>query len=352
VPEFLWRTRDSALQRVALASLAPLECGWRLGAALHRGSYERGWRNRTRLPCAVISVGNLAVGGSGKTPFVGWLAAALAARGRRVAILSRGVGGARGDQVNVVSDGARLLCAPADVGDEPVWLAQNTAGIPVLAGRDRAALGRRAAAQFATEIALLDDGFQHHRLHRDLELVCLDAALGLGNARVLPRGPLREPPRVLDRADALIFTRVEPGGEAVDLARLPPDSVVPRFRVAIAPRELRALGSGERVGLEWLRGREIGVLAAIARPARFERALAVLGARVMARRIFPDHHAYAPGEVRALTKEMDWVTTAKDAVKLDAGWLDGARLRVLAEDVMPEQPAALVDFVLARVGAP
>jgi tetraacyldisaccharide 4'-kinase len=346
MPEFLWRTHEGLAQRAALAPLVPLECAWRLGAGVHRAIYERGWLARAALGCAVVSVGNLAVGGSGKTPLVGWLARALRARGQRVAILSRGVGGARGAGVNVVSDGERVLLPPAEVGDEPVWLARDAAGVPVLAGRDRAALGRLAVERFAVQIALLDDGFQHHRLRRDLDLVCLDAGLGLGNGHVLPRGPLREAPRVLGRAHALILTRARPGSEPADLQRLA--AGVPRFRAAIEPRALRALADGKDAPVAGLRGRDVGVLAAIARPARFERSLTELGARVVARRIFPDHHVYTPGEIRGLAREVAWVTTAKDAVKIPADWLDGRSLSALVEEVVPEDPDALVDFVRAR----
>jgi tetraacyldisaccharide 4'-kinase len=205
-----------------------------------------------------------------------------------------------------------------------------------------------AIERFGTDLALLDDGFQHHRLERDVDLVCLDAALGLGNGRVLPRGPLREPPRVLARASALVFTRAVAGVAAVDAELMPPG--LPQFRVAIAPRELRNLGDGAPAELETLRGREVGMLAAIARPDRFERTLAGLGARVVTRRIFPDHHVYAPAELRGLAREIEWMTTAKDAVKIEASWLEGARVRVLVEDVAPEDPGALVGFVLARAG--
>jgi tetraacyldisaccharide 4'-kinase len=348
MPEYLWRARETPAQRAALAPLLPLECAWRAGARLHRAAYERGWRERLSLPCAAVSVGNLAVGGSGKTPLVGWLARALRARGRRVAILSRGVGGARSREPNVVSDGTRALLGSADVGDEPVWLAQRTPGVPVLAGRDRWALGLRAVQLFAIDLALLDDGFQHHRLHRDLDLVCIDAAMGLGNGHVLPRGPLREPPRALGRAHALIFTRAQPPALP---GPLPVRAGIPRFRVAIAPRALHDLEGRELEPAAALRGRRIGLLAAIARPARFERTLAELGARVAARRVFADHHAYAPAEIRSLSRELEWVTTEKDAVKISPGWLEGHRLSVLVEDVAPEDPDALLDFVLRGAAA-
>jgi tetraacyldisaccharide 4'-kinase len=197
---------------------------------------------------------------------------------------------------------------------------------------------------FGIDLALLDDGFQHHRLRRDLDLVCIDAALGLGNGHVLPRGPLREAPAALGRAHALVFTRAQP--QLPLPGSLPVRAGIPRFRVAIGPRALRDLGGREVEPAGALRGRRIGLLAAIARPARFERTLAELGACVVARRVFADHHAYAPAEIRSLSRELEWVTTEKDAVKISPGWLEGRKLSVLVEEVIPEDPDSLVEFVL------
>jgi len=204
----LWRRRESFLGALWLSPLIPLAWLYALGARLHRMAYRVGLLRAVHLPVRVVSVGNLSVGGSGKTPLAAWLARELHARGVKVALLSRGVGGRRSDQVNVVSDGSRIWLGPSDVGDEPVLLAQEVPGVPVLAGRNRAALALRASSTLGVELVLLDDGFQHHRVARDLDLVCIEAGLGLGNGWTLPRGPLREPTRVLFGADAWIVTRV------------------------------------------------------------------------------------------------------------------------------------------------
>lgn len=351
MPELLWVRDESVLRRALLAPLLPLEAAYRAGVFLHRALYRTGLAERRRLQARVVSVGNLSVGGSGKTPVVGWLAGRLHARGHKVAVLSRGVGGV-GEGVQVVSDGERVLLGPGTVGDEPVWLARGLSGVPVLAGRNRAALGLRALAVFGSELLLLDDGFHHHRLRRDLDLVCLDARLGLGNGHVLPRGPLRESRRALRRADAILLTRV-PGASAStpeQPAHLPRG--VPVFRLRIEPVRLRVAGTASTRPVEDLQGEAVGLLAAIARPDRLERDLERLGARVVKKRVFRDHHRYRPGELRGLDPAIPWVTTAKDAVKIPHAWANGLRLWVIEEEVHSEGGDDLVDWLVERLGAP
>lgn len=351
MPEFLWAVDESRARKALLAPLVLAEGLYRAGAWAHRAIYERGLRPRVRLDAKVISVGNLAAGGSAKTPIVGWLARSLRARGRKVAILSRGVRGRRGRDVNVVSDGQRMLLGPAEAGDEPVLLASMAPGVPVLAGVNRVALGLRASAVFGVEAVIVDDGFQHHRLERDLDLVCVDARLGMGNGHVLPRGPLREPASSLLRADAILWTRV--GSAEEPLPDLPAGcAALPQLRIAIAPRALRWLGSARASEpVERLRGRRVGLLAAIARPDRFEAVLREHGAEVVARRVFADHHPYSRRDLVALDPALEWVTTAKDAVKIPADWVVGRSVWSLEEEVRPEDPARLLEFVLACVDA-
>ena len=348
MPELLWRVNESPGARLALSPLLLAEAPYRAGAWLHRFMYEAGLRARTRLDARVVSVGNLAVGGSAKTPVAAFLARSLAARGRRVALLSRGVGGRRAREVNVVSDGARILMGPLDAGDEPCLLAASAPGVPVLAGANRVALGLHAQAAFGAEVLVLDDGFQHHRLERDVDLVCLDARLGLGNGHVLPRGPLREPTGALSRADALVVTRASANdGPLPGADRLPPG--LPLFHVAIAKVGLRPLGGGALEPLSRLRGARAGFVAAIARPDRLARELDELGAELVARRVFRDHHPYRPEDLAHLDPTLLWVTTAKDAVKLPPAWLGGTPLYVLDEEVDAASAAPLVELVARRV---
>jgi len=351
---YLWEPRPGWGWRLVLAPLELLEAPYRAAAFLHRELYARGVWSRIELPARVVSIGNLTVGGSGKTPIAGWLAAELRARGSRVALLSRGVQARRAAEVNVVSDGERILLGPVDAGDEPVWLAQTTRGVPVLAGRNRAALGLRATSLFGSEVLILDDGFQHHRLRRDVDLVCVDHGLGLGNGHALPRGPLRESPRALRRADAILLTRIPAskdgageGGASAVPAGLPP--YLPRFGMRIVPSALSRLDSPGNAPLASLVGARVGVLCAIARPDRLARLLRELGAVVERVVAYPDHHLYQPRDLRGLDRNLRWITTAKDAVKLPAAWLSPLSVEILEERVEPVEGNALLDWLVERL---
>lgn len=345
MPDFLWRIDEPPARRILLSPLVAAEWAYRAGARAHRALYDWGLRRRVRVPLRVISVGNLAVGGSGKSPLVAWLARELRSRGEKVAILSRGVGGQRQRKINVVSDGVRVLRSPAEAGDEPVLAARSARGVPVLAGRNRAALALHARALFGVEIVLLDDGFQHHRLARDLDLVCVDAKLGLGNRHVLPRGPLRESPAALRRADAVLWTRAEPGW--TPKGTLLAGSSRPEFVVPIVPVAVRDLATGRTDPLTVLEGARVGLLAAVARPDRLEHDLTGLGASVAARHLFRDHHLYRERDLKALDPTLLWITTSKDAVKIPAAWIEGRRVAVIEEEVRPDDEGRLLDWIAA-----
>jgi len=340
-----WEERDPGpLRRASLAPVSALAALYALGARAHRGAYRVGLRSARRLPCRVVSIGSLAAGGAGKTPLTAWLAAALHAKGRRVAIASRGYG-RLGGAVEVVSDGDTLLCDAARAGDEPLLLAAEAPGVPVVVGRDRGEAGLLAVERFGVELLLLDDGFQHHRLARDLDVVALDAAQGLGNGAVLPRGPLREPADALAAAHAIVVLdgSLSPADEA-RVAALAPRAL--RFAARRTPQSVRRLGGEGTAPPEALRGRELGLLAGIARPAGFRRTIEALGARVVAERTFPDHHAFSAPDLAGLAREAPaWIATEKDAVKLQPAWAGAAELLVLR--IAIEAPAALADLAAA-----
>jgi tetraacyldisaccharide 4'-kinase len=348
-PGWLDERAPSALRRLALAPLTPLAWCYGAGAALHRTWYESGLGRRERLACRVVSVGNLVVGGSGKTPLAAWIAGQLLARGRRVALASRGVGGAPTHAVHVVSDGERLLEDVAIAGEEALLLAQLAAGVPVLVARRRALAGLEAVARFGCEVLVLDDAFQHHRLARDVELVAF-ASAGLGSGALLPRGPLRERLGALSRADAILVTGGSlPARDEARIARAAPAAA--RFAVRRTPSELRAL-SGSRASEppRVLAGREVGALSALAHPRALRATLEALGARVVAERSFPDHHRYTARDLAGLSRDAPlWVTTEKDAPKLMPAVCGGADLRVLALATEPEQPRELLAWLEARL---
>jgi tetraacyldisaccharide 4'-kinase len=348
-PSWLQLRDESLLQRIVRAPLLPLGWGYGAAAAAHRLAYDHGLRPKRELPGHVISVGNLVVGGTGKTPFAAWLAASLHRRGRKVALASRGYGRAGNEPVSVVSDGRHVLGRAETAGDEPMLLAAHAPGVPVLVGPDRGRVGLRALSQFGTEVLVLDDGFQHHRLHRDVDLVCFDGRLGLGNGHVLPRGPLREPVGALRRADAVcILDGPLPEDDVKTLLRIAPSAR--RVRIRRRPTTLRPLAGGASGDPASLQGLEVGLLAALAQPRSFRRTLEALGASVVAERIFKDHHAYRYQDVSDLAKQAPlWITTEKDAVKIVPSWIGSAEVRVLGLRLEVEDAHGFVDWVESRL---
>jgi len=274
--------------------LAPLGHLFAALAALRRRAYRSGLLRSQRLPVPVIVVGNILVGGTGKTPFVVHLISELKARGRHPGVVCRGYGG-RAEQwpVRVTPDSS-----PGEVGDEPVLLARRC-GAPVAAGPNRAAAGRMLIDRAGCDLVVLDDGLQHYRLRRDLEIAVNDAERRLGNGRCLPAGPLREPPRRLKEVDLVLINGIQ-------------DESAPGFR--LEGRTLLAVdGKGRERSLEDLRGRTVHAVAGIGHPRRFFTQLEAAGVRVLPHP-FPDHYAFTPADL-SFADERTVVMTEKDAVK-------------------------------------
>jgi len=328
-----------------------------LGAGLRRALYARGWLKVKRLPAPVVSVGNLTVGGAGKTPVAACLARLWQDRGKRVAILSRGYGGqSRG--VTCISDGRNMYKKPPEVGEEPYWLARTLPGVAVYTGACRYAAGMAAWQELKPDLFLLDDGFQHFQLHRDLDLVLLDAASPFGNGYLLPRGPLREPLTALAAAQCLILTRFEPSRHQAQLAAIRaafPDK--PVLTASITPVSVTVYPEGRSDPPAALRHRTLMAFAGLARPEVFTITLQELGADLKGCRSFPDHHAYSPAELDLLTAEArtlgaeGLVTTSKDWARLGERWDGDLPLWVLEVEARvgdAEKILELLDRVNAR----
>ena len=284
-------------------------------ARLRRAWYERRPDARRRLERPVVSVGNLVVGGSGKTPVVAALARLLLAAGERPAILSRGYARRQpADGVVVVSDGSRVLESVERAGDEPLMLARALPGVPVLVAVERYLAGCVAIRQLQATVLLLDDGFQHLQLARDVDLLLVDEADV--RDRVLPAGRLREP---LDAAHAADAVLVPAGGDADAVARA---LGVPRAFTVV--REFEGLRGADGAAVPAGPGTRVLAVAGIARPARFFQALRALGVEVVREMTFADHHWYTPRDLARLdaaARESGAgliVTTEKDAVRVEA----------------------------------
>jgi tetraacyldisaccharide 4'-kinase len=276
----------------------------------------------TKLPVEVISIGNLSVGGTGKTLAVLKLARELTAAGKKVAILSRGYGRRSQDAVAVVSTEDSVRMTPAEAGDEPSLLATSLPGVPVLVGKNRRVTGRYAIEHFHPDVLLLDDGFQYWRLHKDREIVLLDALQPTPREHLLPRGLFRVPWSHLRRASEVWITHADLATPS-RLAHL--QGRIAHYAPGVAVRYTahRPLYLRDRDGaqhdLELLKGRTVLALSGLGNPMQFEQMLGKLGARVTPCR-FRDHHPYAPADILAiqqqLAADMLLVTTPKDAIRL------------------------------------
>lgn len=299
------------------------------GVAARTAAYRWHLLRRHRLPCPVVSVGNLTAGGTGKTPCVVCLARLLQERGWRPAILLRGYGRRGGTGLLVASAGQGLLVPAPEAGDEASLLAEILPGTPAILAADRVRGAGVALSRCGADLLILDDGYQHLRLHRDLDILLLDARSPFGNGALLPRGLLREPPGAIGRADLVILTRADQardpeGAEAAARRRNPR---APFLRAVHRPVSLVRLSDGPVLPPQALAGQAVAALSAIASPAAFEAALRDLGASVAAAFRFPDHHRYREAELEEAGREGRaagaalLVTTAKDRAR---GGLPGA----------------------------
>ena len=285
---------------------------------------------RKKLPCAVVSIGNITVGGTGKTPVVIYLADYFLSAGKKVVILSRGYGGlASKKEPVVVSDGVKILLGPAEAGDEPYLMAGRLKGVPVVISPDRVKGGRLAVERFSPDVILLDDGYQHIRLKRDVNILLVDSIEGFGNGFLLPRGILREPLGGLKRADAAM---VKGGNLRRQDRELLKEYDIPVLSFEYRPSSVIEARLGAEVEVEMLKGKRVLAIAGVANPNPFFKSLEKLGAHVADTLAYPDHHAYTAGDIDDIAKAAKGadivLTTEKDAVKLKS--LSGARLPLYA----------------------
>jgi tetraacyldisaccharide 4'-kinase len=292
---------------------------------LRQRLYRAGCFKTLSLKCKVISIGNITLGGAGKTPTTIYVANFLKHSGFRVAVLSRGYRGTKEREGGLVSDGNRIFMKPGDAGDEPCLIARRCPGVPVLVGKNRFETGRFAVLNFSAQVLILDDAFQHLALKRDINLVLLDASSPIGNGKLFPAGPLREPPTALGRGDIFVLTRCTRDDDPVSEEIAPFLRGKPVFRCRHVPDRLifrDAAGKESFCDTGYLAGRRILAFSGIARNSDFFSMLDSLNYRIAARRQYPDHYRYASRDLDPLARIAEsagaeaMITTEKDYEKL------------------------------------
>ena len=300
--------------RLAYYLLLPLSLVYGFVNWLRLWCYQCGVFSTYTSSLPVISVGNLSVGGTGKTPVVDWLVKQLQEKGWSPAIVSRGYGGCFDGDVGLVSDGKKLMMRPDVSGDEPFLLAKRNPQIPVFIARKRANAIKEIERTFCADVIVLDDAFQHHAVARHLDIVLLDAKRPFGNGWPLPAGNLREFSCTLKRGDILLRSRSEVTKMEIDLPLPVFDS---RHRLDDIVTSL----SGEEIQLDCLLKLQLVAFAGIANPGNFFEALAKRGMTLLSTLSFPDHEPYSPQRLTHINQVAEGagalITTEKDAVKLN-----------------------------------
>ena len=298
-----------------------------LAQGLRYTAYGLGILKKKKLPGLVVSVGNITVGGTGKTPAVALFSNWALSQNIKVCIISRGYGGRYKSPVLEVSDGRQVLADSRLAGDEPVLLAEKVPGCPVVLSKKRYLAGMYARRKFGSELFIIDDGFQHMQLERDLNLVLMDAASPFGNGHLLPRGPLRESLAQLKRADAFILTRYkEKGGDRTRafLKERHPD--IPVFCADHVPHKLVFPRPDRIESPKTLNEKRVVAFAGIGNPQLFRETLLSLGAHVVAFRGYKDHYAYERHDLDRLVR-LKRETGAQFIVTTEKDWMRIGRFR-------------------------
>ena len=318
-------------------------------------AYKSGLLKTKRLNAPVISVGNLTTGGTGKTPLVAWVCRVLAREGRKVTILTRGYGRANAGQRVVASDGVNVLTSTEQAGDEPQLLAENLKGIAsVICDSDRAAAGQWAIEKLGADVLVLDDGYQHLQLARDLNIAIIDATNPWGGGHQLPYGMMREPRNSLARADCVVLTRNnEESDPAVLKGEINRFTAAPIFTSRMQTSLVRRVDAVQPTKLTAI-AQPVAAFCGIGNPSSFFDHLRREGFTLAHARAFPDHHRYQQGDIDHLCKAAkatgasSLITTAKDAVKL-RDFAFELPCYVLEIDVVIDQEETVIDLIRGAI---
>ncbi|MDR1701651.1 MAG: tetraacyldisaccharide 4'-kinase [Sporomusaceae bacterium] len=336
-------TTFSFLRSMILVLLAGLSVVYALLAGLKRSLYQYGVLKSYRLSRPVISLGNITLGGTGKTPAAKNLALFIRDQGFKVAVLNRGYRASFQGDAALVSDGEKTYLPVSECGDEAYLLAQTLPGVMVVIGKNRAVAGQFAIEKHGAEVLIIDDGYQHWRLKRDLDIVLIDTLDPFGNKYTLPRGILREPLACLDRADIFLLTKTNQSSAQKqdiicwELRKYNQTAAI--VKSSHAPGSFTNLNAwllkgGEKENTVSLDNTAVVAFSALGNPASFEQTLNSLGVKTAAFICYPDHHYYTIDEMLDLAQKAAvlnaaaLVTTEKDAVKIPAAFLAATSLPV------------------------
>ena len=283
--------------------------------------YKTGIFKTNKLQCPVISVGNLTLGGTGKTPVVQYIARFFITNGLKPVILSRGYGRSSKTLVAIVSNGENILLKPEEAGDEPYLLAENNPSLPIIVGKSRFLTGNIAINEFKPDIIILDDGFQHLSLARDLNIVLINSIRPLGNGHIFPAGSLREPISALKRADIILYTHSD---EAPDncCANLPTRKDILKPETIHTFDKIVRISDQKIIPPEKLNKKKVMVFCGIGEPGSFRKRVEQHGAEIVDYKCFPDHYVYNMSDLQSIQKTAEKLkadlilTTQKDGVKI------------------------------------
>jgi tetraacyldisaccharide 4'-kinase len=336
--------------------LAPLTAAYKWTALARSALYRRGLLRRRKLNRPVLSIGNLSAGGTGKTPLV-VLVAKLALRcGLKPAILTRGYGRRRSGGLIALAPAVQRCPNPRETGDEPALLAAALPEVPIVICASRYQAGRYAEDEFHVDVHILDDGFQHLQLARDIDVVALDATQDFSDRAVIPAGRLREPCSALARAQLIVLTRVELAeADGLERAVRRINSSAQVFRSRLSLTSLFNIISSERVAVESFRHRPIFAFCAIGNSSAFFHYLERWGFWVAGRHDFPDHHVYTFADTAVLArramelKASALITTEKDVMNLPPGWKSDLDTYACRIEIEIENAAAFEEAVFSRL---
>jgi tetraacyldisaccharide 4'-kinase len=352
---------DGSISRYTVIKIiaSAISLPYRLIITFRNWLYDKKIFAVVKLPCPVISVGNITAGGTGKTPCVIMMARMLQSHGFKPAILSRGYGGSSTKSVNIVADGKNILLDSKTAGDEPFLMAQSLRSIPIIVGPQRIKTGKTAINRFGANVLICDDAMQHRQIFRDINLVLLDSQDPLGNGHILPRGKLREPIAGLKRASAFLLTRTNETPKTDNInKKLSQIGNIPIFTSIHKLKDMIKGDYSDKWPIADLKGKKVCAFCGIAKPDSFKKSLLAAQSHILSFDTFPDHHNYSRAELEIIKNKFYKnkadliITTQKDGMRLQKfpEFLNMVYMLRIELEIIPSRES-FKKFILDRLAA-